>query len=289
MSYSEFLNRKKINAPKVIAANMSLGDASSYTWRVKMAAASVYRPTDHVITNTNDPNIVPDLHSKKPKVYAGNGYGGKVLDASEYTLSSAARSLKQDTFSTTKIVLGGNTCLTKPPASQVVGQSGNSDGLKNGLNLGYVSTCSEEFKPLTKSYFVDTIPDIQTHKVGIQSQAAFSGLANVQSGVQNPVSCSMTKGNWAPKAEVHKNLHPAGPVKTDFLTAILGPQVSENGSRGRAPKVGAAKPNDKYVEKHHGNPKPRAWGPRASLLPHAPQPSAPAQLKINSPMHYHVA
>ena len=306
MSYSEFLNRKKLNDPKVIAANMSFGDASSYTWRLKMASASVYQPTEHVITNVNDPNIVPDRFSKKPRSYAGNGYGGKVLDASDYTLSSAARSLKKDTFSTTKIVLGGSgTCVAFPPASQIVSEHGNSDDSQAGLNIGYIASCPAgyythgvplsvpTFRPQTKSYFVDTIPDIQNNKVGIQGREAFSGSRNTQYGSQNTLNCKTTSTSGVAKgqikAEVSHSFHSLGPIKTDFLTAPTGPQGSANGSRGRAPKVGAAIANDKYVEKHHGNPRPRAWGPRASLLGRAPQPAAPAQLKINSPAHYPVA
>ena len=141
MSYSEFLNRKKINTPKVIATNMSLGDASSFTWRKKMAASSIYRPTDHVITNVGDPNITPNMYSKKPSVYAGTGYGGKVPAASDYTLNQSARALGKDVFSNTKLIIGGGSghkCLAAPPASQVVSQSGNSDNIHRGLNLGYI-------------------------------------------------------------------------------------------------------------------------------------------------------
>jgi hypothetical protein len=149
------------------------------------------------------------------------------------------------------------------------------------------------FRPLTKSYFVDTIPAIQNNKVGIQSQEEFAGAINTQYGSQNRLNCKTTSTTGVAKgqvkAEVNRNFHPIGPPKLDFLTAPTGPQVSANGARGRAPKVGAAVANNKYVEKHHGLARGRAWGPRAFILPHAPQPAAPAQLKINSPKHYPVA
>ena len=306
MSYSEFLNRKKINAPKVIAQNMTFGDASSFTWRRKMAAATVYRPTDHVITNVSDPSVVPHFNSKKPAVYAGTGYGGKVMAASEYTLSASAAAIGADVFSPTKLVVGGGSgdkCLAAPPASQVVNQSGNSDGLSSGLNLGYVASCPSghftpgvdltvpTFRPLTKTHFVDTIPNLKTRKVGVQGQEVFAGLPNTQSGSQNPIVCNSTNtsGNWQAKSETRPNLHPVGPIKKDFLTGVLGPQVSANGSVGRAPKVGAALDRSKYVEGHHGSTRARAWGPRASTLPRGAQPAAPAQLKINGPQHYPVA
>jgi hypothetical protein len=261
-----------------------------------MAAASVYRPTDHVITNVNDPSVVPNFHSKKPVVYKGTGFG-RVPDASDYILSQSATSLGADVFSQAKIVLGGNTCLASPPASQVVGQSGNSDGKTNGLNLGYIGSCpsgkftpgrnmaTPVFRPLTATCFVDTLPAIQNNLIGVQSKASFSGKPNTQSGSQNPIICKTTNtsGNWQPKHEVKTNLHSLGPIKTDFLTGVLGPQVSQNGSNGRAPKVGSALSKPKYVEKHHG----RAWGPKPFPSAFVPPTGAPAQLKINSPMHYH--
>ena len=298
MSYSEFLNRKKINSPKVIATNMSFGDASSYTWRRKMAVASVYRPTDHVITNVGDPNVVPDLHTKKPTVYKGTGFG-RVPDASDYTLSRSATALGRDVFSQTKLVIGGGSgkCLAAPPASQTVGESGNSDGGTRGLNLGYVASCPAGhftpgsaltvpvFRPQSKSYFVDTLPVIQNDHVGVQSKEAFGGLPNTQAGAQNPVLCSTTKGANQIKQELPHLLHPIGPIKKDFVTGVLGPQVSANGAQGRAPKVGSAIARPKYSEKHHG----RAWGPRPFPSAFVPPTGAPAQLKINSPQHYHVA
>jgi hypothetical protein len=312
MSYSEFLNRKKINSPKVIAQTMTFGDASSFTWRRKMASATVYRPTDHVITNVSDPSVVPNFNSKKPTVYAGTGYGGKVMAASDYTLSRSAAAIGADVFSPTKLISVTSTrrgsgdetvCIAPPPASQVVNQNGNYDAISSGLNLGYVASCPSgyftpgveiavpAFRPLTKTHFVDTIPDLKTRKVGVQGQEVFAGLPNTQSGSQNPIVCSSTNtsGNWEAKSATRPNLHPVGPIKTDFLTGVLGPQVSADGAGVRAPKVGAALDRNKYVEGHHGSARPRAWGPRASALPRGDQPAAPAQLKINGPQHYPVA
>jgi len=241
-----------------------------------MAVASVYRPTDHVITNVNDPNIVPDLRSKKPTVYAGTGFG-RVPDASTYTMTRSANSIGADVFTQTKLVQSIGCIL--PPASQAIGQLGNADGNTRGLNLGYVASCSghftpgralnvAEYRPLTKSHFVDTLPFIKNNYV--------------RAG--QPILCSNTQGNWEPKREIGRQFSPP-PVKTDFLTAVLGPQVSADGSRGRAPKVGAALSRPKYGEKHHG----RAWGPRQVYGGFVSPTGAPAQLKINSPMHYPVA
>lgn len=287
MSYSEFLNRKKINSPNIIDNRMQFTDASSYIWRTRLAAGRVRRPTDHVITNVNDPSVVPSL-SKKPQVYKGTGFGGKVMDASDYISTLGSTSIGRDSFGPVKTVLSNPVDVTLPPASQVVSKYGNADRKDGGLNMGYQETCPT-FNPQSKSYFVDTIPAIKTGKVGIVAKSGPS------KGNQLPLPlCSTTNtsgaamnpdGSLGTKDESTPNLHPLGPKKLDFLTAITGPQVSANGARGRAPKVGAAIDRPKYGERHHG----RAWGPRPFPSAFVPPTGAPAQLKINSPMHYHVA
>ena len=289
MSYAEFLNRKKINSPNILDTRMKFPDASSYIWRARLAAGGISRPTDHVITNVFDPSVVPTRNSKIPTVYAGTGYGGRVRDASSYTATLGATAIGRDSFGPTKIMRGAfsGTNLTTSPASQVVNSNGNADGKTTGLNMGYTETCAI-FTPQTKSYFVDTIPVLATRKVGV------SAVSGSRKGVQLPILCSTTStagapmnadGSLASKDEKTSNTHPVGPKKTDFLTAITGPQVSRNGAGVRAPKVGGALDRPRYVEKHHG----RAWGPKQYPSPFVPPTGAPAQLKINSPQHYHVA
>ena len=282
MSYSEYLNRQKITSPKVIDTSMRLPDASSYTWRKKMAsniASGQSYNRKHAINNVADPSVTPNFYTKEP--ITGFSYaGGRVKDASDYTLGLSAASIGQDRFDGGKIyrnVYGTSDCqLTYPPASQVVNQNGNIQGDTSGLNMGYVSTCTSEFQPQSKSYFVDTIPDIKLHKIGV------SPAVGPAKGTQLPITtCTDTNTHGVPKGqtkdEVSLNLHPAGPIKQDFLTAILGPQVSQNGAYGRAPKVGRALRNIPYVEKHHGlasQPVPHYEG-------FHPPNSAPPQLLLN--------
>jgi len=262
------MKRLKINSPKVIDTQMRLPDASSFTWRTKMATASVYRPTDHVMTNVQDPRVTPVLRSNRPVVYKGTGQGGKVPDATTYTLGLGASALGQDSFNAGRVVLSGGTgvnCLTRPPPSQVVNENGNAEGRDNGLNLGYTETCAT-FDPLTKTHFVERLPDLRLHKVGIQSREAWNGAAGTQYGSQNAILCSNTAGNWDPKSETTPNLHPVGPKKTDFVTSPVGPQVSRNGLFGRAPKVGGAMQNIRLANQHHGlakqvNPPPAPFKP----------------------------
>jgi hypothetical protein len=289
MSYSEFLNRKKINSPNIVDNRMKFSDASSYIWRTRLGAASVSRPTDHVITNVNDPSVVPTLNSKKPNVYKGTGFGGKVMDASDFIATRGASAIGKDSFGPVKTNIGSKgTCLAFAPASQVVDSNGNADGKGTGLNMGYQDTCAV-FTPQTKSYFVDTIPAIKTGKVGVVAKSG--ATKGIQNALPNCKTTSTTgaamnaDGSLGAKDEKTLNLHPVGPEKTDFLTAILGPQVSSNGRGVRAPKVGGAIERPKYSERHHG----RAWGPRPFPAAFNPPNNAPAQLKINSPQHYFVA
>ena len=276
MSYADYLRTKQINQPKIIDKRMQMGDASTYMWRAKLAASTVRRPTDHVLIDQNDPFLVA-TGANKPMVYKGTGQGGRVQDASLYTLSLGARSIGRDTFSVTKQIVGGgagNTCLASPAPSLIINENGNTDGKKIGLNMGATLVkCPAVFNPLTKSHFVDTIPELQTNKV--------------DGSLPPGCTSTTTKGNWNPKAEVSSNLHSLRPPKTDFLTAVQGPQVSPDGSFGRAPKVGG--PVESYylpiTSGHHGSAKIPDRVPGKFK----PTTGAPAQKKIDGPQHYPVA
>jgi len=177
---------------------------------MKLAATSVNQRTDHVINNVQDPNPAPTLHPKQVMSYKGTGFGGKVQDASSYTLSLGATAIAHDVFGGPKLQTTGTNssggCLTRPPASQVVSELGNSDNsnafIRSGscvtntqcsgnptnlswktsgvsLNMGYMrqqtvggvvdnfGVCNSQFHPLTESQFVDTRPDIKTKKMGV--------------------------------------------------------------------------------------------------------------------------
>ena len=290
MSYADYLNRLKINSPKVIDTRMLLPDASSYTWRAKMAASRIRRPTDHVINNVQDPSTVP-ANSKRVMNYTGSGFGGKVQDASSYTMTLSVRSIAGDNFSSGKLQTvtkkSDGTCLTRPPASQVVNENGNADGSISGINMGHVTNCTDAFNPQTKSYFVDTIPDIKTHKLG------FGVIpTRTNQGVdyaQNPLSelCHSTNTSGVAKGESKSGLVPPfqseRPMPTDFVTATTGSQTGGGNTPGsRAPKVGGAFRRIRTTNKGHGNPGTAPYVP----IPYVPPTGAPAHLKINSPFHF---
>lgn len=291
MSYTDYLKRKKINTPQVIDTQMRMPDASAYIWRKKMALSSVNRRTDHVINNVQDPNPAPTLKSKQVMGYAGSGFGGKVQDASSYTLSRGATAIGQDNFTrgriVTNVVNTSGRCLASTPASQVVSQYGNAEGSLSGLNMGYVTTCNQAFNPLTKSYFVDTIPDVKLHKIGSAPQRATTQSAGGRQTVQNAISCTTTNTSgvplWQLKADVPFNSYsepPHNPEKALFVTGVQGPQV---GGVHRAEKVGGAAPLVKHSITHRGWAVPM---PSKYPFPRVPPRGAPAQLKINDPNHY---
>jgi hypothetical protein len=296
----------KINAPKVIDTQMRLPDASSFTWRTKMAATTVNRRTDHVINNVQDPSATPTMNTKASTAYKGTGFGGKVQDASSYTMSLASTSLGRDVFTSGRIQTvtrnAAGNCLTTTPASQVVNERGNADSLVAGLNMGYtringasnqVGLCTSIFYPLTESQFVDTLPAIKTNKVGVQNSSTWNGAIGTTPGSQNVIVCTNTNtsgnvknanGTLVTKAEPARMLFsepPTSTAKALFVTSPTGPQVGGgylNGSR--APKVGGATPMATRTINHRGfasrtrQPYP---GPRI------PPTGAPAQLKINQP------
>jgi hypothetical protein len=300
----------KINTPKVIDTQMRMPDASSFTWRTKMAATVVNRRTDHVMNNVQDPNPAPTMNSKAAMSYVGTGFGGKVQDASSYTMSLSARSLGKDVFNSgpiktvTKNIYGD--CLASTPASQVVGERGNSDGNVSGLNMGYtringavnqVGRCTSTFYPLTESQFVDTIPDIKNRKIGVQNASEWKGRSGTNYGSQNAIMCkTTTSGNIKNEdgtlvtKDVQANMlfsePPTSSVKALFVTSPTGPQVGGGDKPGsRAPKVGGPVPLVKRVVNHRG------WAnPSRNPYPfkRIPPTGTPAHLKINDPNHYKV-
>jgi hypothetical protein len=320
MSYTDYLKRMAINRPNIVDTQMRFRDASSFTWRAKLAATTVNRRTDHVINNSQDLGIAPRLFSPQVMGYAGSGFGGRVPDASSFTLAQGARSIGQDNFAGGKIltvpVNSSGNCLASPPASQVVSELGNADRSSVGLNMGYtrqrtatgatidnVGVCTTQFRPLTKSQFVDTIPELKTRKFGSAPQPVTSQSVGGRQVVQNEIKCTTTNtagdtksttavdssgiGVVGPKVPVALNSYsapPYNPEKAKFVTGVLGPQTGGGNYTGsRAPKTGGAVPRVNHAIFHRG------WAnPSRTPYPgqRVPPTGAPAQLKINDPNHY---
>jgi hypothetical protein len=307
MSYTDYLRRKKINTPQVIDTQMRMPDASSFTWRTKLAATRVNQRSAHVINNTFDPSSTPYLRHQVLS-YPGNGFGGKVQDASSYTLSLGATSIGKDNFTSGRIVTNtlnaAGGCLTRPPASQVVSEAGNAEESVVGLNMGYVTTCNDGFYPLTKSHFVDTIPDLKTRKIGVKSRDPGDGLG--RQIVQNTMTCTITDTVVAKSAIVDANGinlaekksvlpynsysappnnevgSPRNLVHGAFITSRTGLQTGGGNTPGsRAPIVGGVSVKPKGTITHRG------WAtPSINRYPHpfVPPNNSPAHLRLNGPI-----
>jgi hypothetical protein len=253
MSYADYLRTQQINRPRIIDRRMALGDASTFIERTKLGASWIQGSTDHVINNQNNPFIPNPSTLKIPARYSGSGAGGRVQDASSYTLTRGARSVGADTFLPQKTIEA--YCVRATPApSLVVGAGGNTDGQTVGLNQGYQAPCSL-FRPQGNTQLVVRNPALD--RLGVQSREQWDGAPGSHYGTQNPLSpnctSTMTTANHAVKLIPHGNLN-SRPVKADFRTAVMGPQVSQDGSYGRPGKLGGALRRIPYVEKHHGNP-----------------------------------
>jgi hypothetical protein len=191
-------------------------------------------------------------------------------------------------------VSAGGGCLTRPPASQVVSEFGNADGSVAGLNMGYVTTCNDGFHPLTKSYFVDTIPDLKTRKIGVQVRDPGDGLG--QQIVQNTVNCTTTDTRGVAinqlKSDVLYNSYSPTPKNTvgspqnlvngSFITSPTGPQVGGGNTPGsRAPIVGGVSVKPKGSITHRG------WGGNTRMpypRRYVPPRDAPPHLRLNGPI-----
>lgn len=260
MSYSDFLRTKQLNQAVIIDRRQKLGDASNYIQRTKLGASWIQGSTDHVINNslnTSYPRAVTNTQAnrKMPIKYAGSGAGGRVQDASLYTLTRGAAAIGADIFSSTKTVQREFIpCAIRasPAPSLVVTTSGNFDGSRIGLNQGYQEPCPV-FQPLGNTQLVVRNPALD--RLGVTSREAWNGATGTNYGVQNTFDCAstLTTANHDVKLIRHGNLN-SRPARADFRTAIMGPQVPEDGSMGRPGKLGGLIAKTKYIEKHAGNP-----------------------------------
>jgi hypothetical protein len=291
MSYADYLRTRELNKAVIFDRRQRLGDASNYIQRTKLANSWIRRPTDHVINNQSDPFVPNPSKSKAPRSFVGSGAGGRVQDASLFTLSRGARAIGADIFSSTKTVqreLVPCADRATPAPSLVVANGLNFDGNRGGdynpvsnsfggLNSGYAEPCSL-FRPLGNTQLVVRNPVLD--RLGVQARSAWNGAAGTHYGSQNPLSpnciTTLTTANHSVKLIPHGNLN-SRPLKTDFRTSITGPQVSANGAYGRPGKLGGALARTKYIEQHHGN----------SNIGHPYQYSY-TEVKFNKPESYRI-
>jgi hypothetical protein len=261
MSYADYLRTEQINRPRIIDRRQRLGEASNYIQHTKLGASWIQGSTNHVINNQSDPFLptairIDQANRKMPIKFAGSGAGGRVQDASSFTLSRGARAVGADIFSSTKTVQRESIppCIRATPApSLVINEFGNFDGQTLGLNQGYQVSCCTVFEPLRASQLVVRNPALD--RLGVTSRESWNGVEGTNYGVQNTFNCrtTLTEANHAIKLIPHGNLN-SRPIRADFRTAISGPQTSANGEFGRPGKLGGALRRIPYIESHRGNP-----------------------------------
>jgi hypothetical protein len=144
--------------------------------------------------------------------------------------------------------------------------------------------CTSEFRPQSKSYFVDTIPDLKTRKIGTSPQDPVQ-CSQTTSGVGKEIrsdGVAVAKEKAIPAFNSYSP-RPHNPERGKFITGIQGPQVGGQENGGRADKVGGAVPRVKRDINHRG------WGGRTRMpypYPRVPPSGSPAQLKINQPNNF---
>lgn len=277
MSYTEYL-RSKMAAQKKIVDTRENTDASTYTWKLKIQNSAVYDPSRTVLTNVFDP-WYPTGKLQKVQSFPGSGLGGKVPDASSWTLyqghSGAGAARK-----TGKVTLDGLCCANTQAPSLVVANGQNAygqslagvgyTGVPAGMPRAVAGCCTAEphnAATLGPSVMVDTATGLKLKTV-------------------DPAECP---SQFTPAIHTVKEKHSL-PLPADPLT--YKDRLNYSPSLDMPYKQGAAVRNKytvPYVEKHHGND--LNVNPRQPLVGERFQTNIPppAQLKINDPHHSFVA
>lgn len=314
---SDYLRRKQINSPVVKDTQMRNPDVSSNIWRTRLAVSIVNGVGNHVLNEVFDPSKTgTSARINQLQSFKSSGFGGRNQDVSNYVMTKAVTSIREDNFTGGKIqtstngeaLNAGNYCLTTTPASQVADEFGNAEHIYSGLNMAYmrqqrlditvdnIGMCNTRFSPQTKSQFVDYLPSIK-RGLGVQSRETWSGAEGTQYGTQMPFGgpgeCStvFTQGNakiseaaggLAPKevTRIGKPDRPHNPEYAILQTVQTGPQVGTSNLNGtRATKVGAAMRKIPTGIQHRG-PQPKT-GPL--FTPYKLQNGLISKPAINNP------
>jgi len=261
MSYTEYLRRKDAGSIKIVSTRENT-DASTHTWKVKMASSTVFSRDGSAIGVVNRPQDLKDDNLKQVLSY--KKATGKNRDASQFSQCMAGAALSAALLPVnakpdpTVII---NSCIVIPPP---VSYLSSSDFTRNSTACQVANGQQHDDATVTPPVFVD---DTIRLSVGIVPCATDSShiIHNV-------------------KEEKAFPLHPARPSQAGGQYALIGASTT---SPDDARKVGAALRNIPYVEKHHGND--LGVNPKRPFVRYQIPPGAPAHLKINDPAHYPVA
>jgi len=288
MSYTEYMNRKKANAPVILDTRPKM-DASTFTRHQRVVAAgNVYAPTKSVVGNINDmrTSVGRDNNSVRAgvQVTLATGNGGRVPDGSTFSDYVAGRAAEMDYMNGPpigRVLMNSNNaesirkCTTPitEPTPATVAKSGSQ------ITRDRIACFEAQGEPHTDPatqvqkgvhYFIDDTISLNsgTYRIGTGSKGSTGSTVESSNGcpaADHGLPAILRRAAWSPRPTKG-----AGGLVVPSLT----PQDHQR-------KVGAAIARPKYVESHHGND----FGVNPRRVPTGYQipAGAPAHLKINDP------
>ena len=261
MSYTEYLRRKDAVAIKILNTRENT-DASTHTWRVKMASSTVFFPDGSTVGVINRPQDLKD--DKLKQVLSNKKATGSTPDASSFSQCSAGRvlsaSLTPANAKPTSKITATPCCIIAAPVPALSG----SDFIRQRLACQVANGEEHDAATVTPPVFVDNTISLS---VGIV-----------------PCATAVSHVIHSVKEDKAFPTHPNRPSQAGGQYALIPASTTRPDD---ARKVGAALRNIPYVEKHHGND--LNVNPKRPFVRYQIPEGSPAHLKINEPRHYPVA
>ena len=262
MSYTEYLRRKDAESTKILSTRENT-DASTHTWKLKMASSTVFFPDGSGIGVMNRPQDLKDDTLKKVVSYQKHA-PGRTPDASLFSQCTAgaalSASLRPENAKPQPFIVIPPSCCTIVPT--VPALSG-SDFIRQGLACQVANGQPHDSSTVTPPVFVDNTVRLS---VGI---------------LPGGTGCCWPSANHSVKDKSAYPIVPSRPSQAGGQYALIGPSTT---SPDDARKVGAALRKIPYVEKHHGND--LGVNPKRPFVRYQIPPGTPAHLKINDPPHF---
>ena len=255
------MRRKDAAAIKIVSTRENT-DASTHTWKVKMASSTVFSRDGSSIGVMNRPQDLKDDSLKQVLSY--KKATGKNRDASLFSQCTAGAALSASLLPAnakpTPTVIVGPCTIIPPPVSYL----SSSDFTRNRTACQAANGEEHNAATVTPPVFVDNTIRLSVGIVPCATAAShvIHDIKEQKSYPTEPNRPSQAGGQYA--------LIPASTTKPDD-----------------ARKVGAALRNIPYVEKHHGND--LAVNPKRPFVRYQIPAGSPSHLKINEPTHYPVA
>jgi hypothetical protein len=262
MSYTEYLRRKDAATIKIVSTRENT-DASTHTWKVKMASSTVFFPDGSNIGVMNRPQDLKD--DKLKQVLSYRKATGSTPDASSFSQCLAGRalaaSLTPANAKPSPTVRVEPCCVTIVPT--VPALSG-SDFIRNRTACQVANGEEHHSASVTPPVFVDN-----TIRMSVGIVPCATAASHVIHNVKNQTAFPS---------------HPNRPSQAGGQYAII-PASTASPSDSR--KVGAALRRVPYVEGHHGND--FNVNPKRPFVRYQIPAGSPAHLKINDPSRHTVA